>query len=136
MKKLFLIACACLLAACSSAASLTGTAESAKNESGDYTTATVVVKGDKIESVSLDVITEAGSKKELKDDYNMKGASGIGKEWYEQAEFLENYLKENGIDSVNLTAEGYAADEDVLAGCTINIKELVETAQEAYNNAK
>lgn len=136
MKKLFLIACACLLAACSSAASLTGTAESAKNENGDYSTATVVVKGDKIESVTLDAFSSGVSKKETKDDYNMKGASSIGKEWYEQIEFLEKYLVENGIDSVNVNAEGYASDDDVLAGCTINVKELLDTAKEAYNNAK
>ena len=31
------------------------------------------------------------TKKELKEDYNMKGSSSIQKEWYEQIEALEQY---------------------------------------------
>ena len=43
---------------------------------------------------------KAKTKKELKFDYNMKPVSGIGKEWFEQAEALEKFMLEKGVDAV------------------------------------
>ncbi len=40
------------------------------------------------------------SKKELGDAYGMKAYSGIGKEWYEQIEYLENWLKGKKISDL------------------------------------
>lgn len=61
----------------------------------------------------------------------MKSASGIGKEWNEQIEFLENYIVEHGADSVKLDADGYAEDEDVRSGVTINLSKIMEAVDEA-----
>lgn len=60
---------------------------------------------------------EFKTKYELKDDYNMKQASGIGKEWYEQADFFANYV-------VGKTADQVAAidkNADLIAGCTMDV---------------
>lgn len=112
---------------------LTGTAES-KDQT---TTVKITKEGDKVTNVSIDETYtgkdgEQTTKKTLKDDYNMKSASSIGKEWYEQIEFLENYLKENGADNITLDDSGKATNEDVLTGCTIGIEQYIE----AYKNAK
>ena len=40
-------------------------------------------------TITTDLATEFKTKKELKEDYNMKPASPIGKEWYEQIDALE-----------------------------------------------
>ena len=80
MKKLaaLVLLCGVVLAGCSSAkegsASVTGS-------NGDVTTATVKVDGDKITSVSIDTKQKDSdkTKKELKEQYNMKKASPIKK---------------------------------------------------------
>lgn len=137
MKKLaaLVLLCGVVLAGCSSAkegsASVTGS-------NGDVTTATVKVDGDKITSVSIDTKQKDSdkTKKELKEQYNMKKASPIKKEWYEQVLTLENYIKENGVDAIKLNNEGKATNEDLVTGCTISISDMVDAVKVAQKNAK
>ena len=82
---------------------------------------------------------EFKTKKELKEDYNMKPASGIGKEWYEQAEALEAYVSGKTAEEV----KGIAVDEstkptdaDLVAGVTVKIGSYKEAIAEAAENAK
>lgn len=99
---------------------------------GQEVQATVTTKDGKITKVVLDEITEDGdSKKDLGADYNMKAASSIGKEWNEQVEFLENYIAENGVDGIELDEAGKATNEDVLSGCTISIKGMIDAIDDA-----
>lgn len=146
MKKLAcLFAAAVLLAGCGGGGSTEtktgkGTAE---NADGLKTTVEVTMEGDKIKSVSIDeTYNKDGkdtTKKTLGADYGMKETSaqiGIGKEWNEQAEFLESYIVKNGVDNIKLSDEGKATNEDVLTGCTINIKPYVEAAKAAIEDAK
>lgn len=131
-----------LFAGCSSSSS--DTADSSSTDTGAVTTsasvatdtgevtATITKEDGKVTKIVIDEVTESGdTKKDLGDDYGMKSASGIGKEWNEQIEFLENYMVENGIDSVTLDSDGYATEEDVLAGCTINLSTIMEAVDEA-----
>ena len=137
MKKLaaLVLLCGVVLAGCSSAkegsASVTGS-------NGDVTTATLKVDGEKITSVSIDTKQKDSdkTKKELKEQYNMKKASPIKKEWYEQVLTLENYIKENGVDAIKLNNEGKATNEDLVTGCTISISDMVDAVKEAQKNAK
>jgi len=46
------------------------------------------------------------TKQELGFDYNMKSASEIDKEWFEQAEAIATYVLENGADSIQVNADG------------------------------
>lgn len=146
MKKLAcLFAAAVLLAGCGGGGSNEtktgkGTAE---NADGLKTTVEVTMEGDKIKSVSIDeTYNKDGkdtTKKALGADYGMKETSakmGIGKEWNEQAEFLESYIVKNGVDKITLDDSGKATNEDVLTGCTINIKPYVEAAKAAIEDAK
>ena len=99
---------------------------------GQDVSATVTKKDGKITGVTIDETTEDGKiKKELGAEYDMKRASGIGKEWNEQVEFLEKYIVENGPEAVKLDADGYAEDEDVKSGCTINLSAIMEALDEA-----
>ncbi|MDD5901686.1 MAG: hypothetical protein PUC73_12425 [Lachnospiraceae bacterium] len=77
------------------------------------------------------------TKYELREGYNMKGSSAIGKEWYEQVDALETVICGKTLDEVKaLVAEGNTGtDEVVNAGCTIKIHELVGAIEKAYNNA-
>lgn len=137
-KALVLSVMTLLLAACGSqqAEPKTATAESPKDANGDYAKATVLVLDGKINDITLDETSQGKSKVELgTEGYNMKEASKIGKHWHEQVEFLENYIIKNGLDKVELDNKGYAKNDDVLAGCTINIGNMIETAKTAEANA-
>lgn len=132
---------AMMLAACSgnggSADTAKGTTESATVEhDGSEITATLTKDADgKLTSVNIDEVTEDGeSTKDLGDDYDMKKASTIGKEWFEQVEYLENFILENGVDAVKMDDAGYAENEDLKSGCTINISNFMKAVDEA--NAK
>ncbi len=61
----------------------------------------------------------------------MKEASSIGKEWYEQVKYLEQFIIDNGVDAVKLDKDGYAEDEDLKSGCTINLTDIMEAVKEA-----
>ena len=127
---LFLVGCG------SDAKEVKGTGESAKDKNGDYATAEITMKGDEVVSIKLDETKNGKSKKELGADYNMKSASPIKKEWDEQVEFLESYIQKNGLDKVVLKDDGKAKNDDVLAGCTMTLTNLMDAATKAKDNAK
>lgn len=82
---------------------------------------------------------EFKTKKELKDEYNMRASSGIGREWFEQAETIEEYV----IGKTGEEVAGIAVDEDtrptdtdLAASVTVKIGDYVEAITQAVDNAK
>ena len=73
------------------------------------------------------------TKKELGEDYGMKAASSIGREWYEQAEAFEDYVVGMTADDVAAipVENGAAADETLYAGCTVSITPFIEAVSKA-----
>lgn len=142
MKKLVcMLAAAFVLVGCGGSSEVSGTAKSEANSKGQVTTVELTKKGDKITKIAIDDTYEhegeATTKKTLKDGYKMKMASSIGKEWWEQIDFLEKFIVENGIDKVGaLTDEGKPTNEDVLTGCTMAIDSYVDTTKKAIDAAK
>lgn len=74
------------------------------------------------------------TKNMLGGEYGMKGASGIGKEWYEQAQAFADYCKgrtaaevENGMGE-----DGKIAD--LKASCTVNATDFVNAVKAAVKN--
>lgn len=137
MKKLSVLLMILALAGCSNTpASTTKTGSAEVGADDAKTTVTVTLEGDKLTAVEIDQVSGDSTKKQLGNDYNMKQASVIGKEWFEQAEFLENYMVENNTTEIELDETGKAVSEDVLSGCTIGIKDIVEAAEQAVKAAK
>ena len=82
---------------------------------------------------------EFKSKKEMKDEYNMKAASAIGKEWYEQAEALEQYVVGKTVDEVKgiaLDEDTKPTDADLAAGCSMKIGSYIDGIAAAVDSAK
>ena len=121
---------------------------SAGNAQVDATVATVVTDADgKIVSCIIDVaqnkmaITDGEvpadaasmtfkTKKEKKEEYNMRGASPIGKEWYEQSEGFCAYLV--GKDASEIAAiPTDGSDADLAASCTVGIDSMLNAAIKA-----
>lgn len=137
MKKLSVLLMVLALAGCSNTpASTTKTGSAEVGADDSKTTVTVTLEGDKLTAVEIDQVNGDSTKKQLGNDYNMKQASGIEKEWFEQAEFLENYMVENNTTEIELDETGKAVSEDVLSGCTIGIKDIVDAASQAVKAAK
>lgn len=107
---------------------------------------------DKIQYIDLDVAQGTPATNELtqtkedrKEDYDMKKASGIQKEWYEQAAAFEDFCKGKTADEV-AAIETEKKDEehnavpkagsDLAAGCTINIGDFKEAVAKACANAQ
>ncbi len=78
------------------------------------------------------------SKNELGDGYGMKGASSIGREWYEQAAAFADYCVGKTVDELRGVAvdeAGQALDADLAASATINLGGFLSGVEEAVANA-
>lgn len=77
------------------------------------------------------------TKKELKEGYNMKGASPIGKEWYEQAQAFESWCVGKTVDEIKNMglSEGKPTDSMLLAGCTIKVDCIKQAVVRACEGA-
>ena len=79
------------------------------------------------------------SKRELGDDYGMREASGIGREWYEQADALEEYVigkTAEEISGITVDEETRAVDVDLAASVTIRLADYKDAIVEAAKNAE
>lgn len=87
----------------------------------------------------LEAPEEFLSKKELGEDYGMKPASGIEKEWDEQAAFLEEYfvgMTAEEVAGIAVDEDNFPTDEDVLTGATIKINTYQAAVLAAWENAQ
>ena len=142
------------------AVSATIGAESAGEKDGTTTTdisvvAVTVTEDGVIESCKIDAVqgkvsftadgkisSETGavlSKKELGDDYGMRVASGIGKEWDEQIEAIEAYAVGKTVEELKTKAideNGVVADADLASGATLYMGSFIWAIEAAVNNAQ
>lgn len=82
---------------------------------------------------------EFKSKKELKEEYGMKPASGIGKEWYEQATAMEQYVVGKTVEEVAgiaIDEDTKPTDTDLTATVTMKIGDYIEAIKQAADSAK
>ncbi len=94
--------------------------------------------------VTSDKAAEIKTKKELGDDYGMRKASQIGKEWFEQATELEKWMVGKTVDEIKamkVTArdESHPSVPDVpelTSLVTITVQDYIAAVDEAYTNAK
>ena len=90
------------------------------------------------------VFTRLQTKKEIQFGYNMLGSSAIGKEWFEQAAAFEAWvIGKTGAEVAellkkdNLVQSGthwVTTDEDLAAGCTIDVQDFRDAVVKACND--
>ena len=79
------------------------------------------------------------SKNELGDDYGMRAASPIGKEWNEQAAFIAQYAVGKTLEELKTKAideAGMVKDADLASGATVYMGSFIWAIEDAINNAK
>ncbi len=79
------------------------------------------------------------TKQELKTDYGMTKASGIGKEWNEQADAFASYVIGKTLDEVKgiaLNEEGAPAASELTSSVTIHVTDLIAAIEKAVTNAQ
>lgn len=89
--------------------------------------------------IITDLKTEFKSKQELGTDYGMKKASGIGKEWNEQADAFAKYVVGKTIEEVKGIAvndKGTAGDAELASSVTIHIGDFIAVTEKAIANSK
>ena len=87
----------------------------------------------------IDPASAVQSKQELGDAYGMRKASGIGREWNEQADALASYVIGKTADEVRkiaLTETTAPADAELAATVTIKIGGWIDAIEKAVANAQ
>ncbi len=101
-------------------------------------TAQVRVEFDEDLQVATDPTGEFRSKKELGDDYGMRVASDIEKEWDEQIAALEEWMAGKTVDEIkalDLLEDGSPDDPDLVTSVTITVSGYIAALEKAYQNA-
>lgn len=89
--------------------------------------------------ITTDLKTIFKPKQELKEEYGMKKASKIGKEWYEQANAFAAYVVGKTADQVKgiaVTAEGAASDKELSSSVTVHVGDFITAVVNAAKNAQ
>lgn len=97
------------------------------------------VNFDKTGKITTDLNSTFQTKQELGDAYGMKSASGIGKEWYEQANGFASYVTGKTVDEVKgiaVTDEGLAGDADLASSVTVHVGDFISIVEKAVGFAK
>ncbi len=95
-------------------------------------------------SLVTDVSVVQQTKKELGVQYGMKQASGIGKEWYEQAAALEQWMKGKTVDQAkamkttqkDANHPAVPDEADLTSSVTISVDGFLRALDKASKNAK
>lgn len=85
----------------------------------------------------LDTMFE--SKNELGEGYDMKKASGIGKEWNEQAAAFADYVVGKTaaeVKGIAVNEEGVPTDADLVSSVTVHISDFIAGIEKAVANAQ
>ncbi|MDD2417732.1 MAG: hypothetical protein PHR18_01765 [Oscillospiraceae bacterium] len=97
------------------------------------------VEFDKSGKITSDLTAEQKTKNELGAAYNMKDASGIKKEWNEQAAAFADYVKGKtvaDVKSIAISEDGKATNKDITATVTVSIDGFMGTIEKAVAGAK
>lgn len=89
--------------------------------------------------VTTDLETVFKSKQELKEEYGMNKASTLGKEWYEQANALAEFVTGKTVEEVKAIAvdeTGVPTEVDLVSSVTIKINPYKEAIEKAVANAQ
>ncbi len=89
--------------------------------------------------ITSDLTAQYPTKKELGEDYNMIRASGIGREWDEQIEAIEEWMigkTASEISDMPMDDDGYPTDVDLTTRATMRVDSYVAAVLKAIDDAQ
>lgn len=88
-------------------------------------------------TLKTDIAAAFQSKQELKEEYGMKKASSIEKEWYEQIEALSAFFQGKTVEEIKAMnlSDGKPAEADLVSSVTISVGDYIAVVEEAWDNA-
>ena len=88
--------------------------------------------------ITSDITATYPTKVEIGDDYGMKSASGIGKEWYEQVKALADYFVGETVAEIKAIplTDGAPSGDDLKTSVTIGVASQIALLENAFNTAK
>lgn len=89
--------------------------------------------------ITSDLSEKPQTKVQLGDSYGMKKNSGIGKEWYEQAQAFAEHVKGKTMDeikAIELDGEGRPTGADLKTSVTIHVNDQIRLLEKATMMAK
>lgn len=104
----------------------------------DIDSAQTKINFDNAGLLTTETSSDVPTKTDLGDDYGMKKASGLGREWYEEMADFEKWLvgKTSADVSGMVLAEGVSTDADLASTVTIKLTDYQKAVVEAIANAK
>lgn len=90
-------------------------------------------------AITSDLTVAPQTKQELGTNYGLASKSGIGKEWFEQADALAKYVVGKTAEEVKgiaVSEEGVPTDADLASSVTIHIGDYTAVIDKAVANAK
>ncbi len=89
-------------------------------------------------AITTDLTVAPQTKQELKDAYGMKKSSGIGKEWFEQADAFAAYVTGKTVEDVKGIAmtDGVPSIADLTSSVTVHATDFVVIIDKAVANAQ
>ncbi|MBR5559709.1 MAG: hypothetical protein IKU72_05640 [Oscillospiraceae bacterium] len=100
------------------------------------------VEFDEAGALATDIGKPVMTKRQMGDNYGMKEASDIGKEWYQQVDALQEWMIGQSVQEVlgmkTSTQNGYeyADESDLTSSVTISIGQFLDALKSAYDNAE
>lgn len=97
------------------------------------------VKFDATGKISTDLTAPVKTKVELGDEYGMKKASKIGKEWFEQALSFSEYAAGKTVEDlkgIEVDETGHVTDADLVSSVTVGIEDYITVIEKALAAAK
>lgn len=90
-------------------------------------------------NITSDINAEEKTKNMLGNEYGLKSVSGIGREWYEQANAFAEYISGkilSEIKGIAVSQNGAPKEQDLVSSVTINIGDFLEAVNKAFDNMK
>lgn len=106
-------------------------------DNGGIVNATVEKEGENLSNVMIEFVDKDGNAiTELDQLYgpDKDTQTSIDTEWLDQVDYLENYIKEHGVDSITVDENGKPTIDDLKDYVSLDVRPMLEAVKGAIGN--
>lgn len=108
-------------------------------DNGGTVNATIVKDGDQLSDVMMEFVDQDGNAiTELEQLYgpDKDTQMSIDTDWLDQVEYVENFIKENGVDAVTVDENGKPTNPELKDVVDLDIRPMLVATQDAIGSEK